>query len=219
MKKVFLHPLPIRIWHMINAAGFVTMILTGIQIRYVGLIDVVSFRTAVMVHNYTGLLLICNYFFWLLFYLLTDKIRVYHPQLSPTKHFRDSFRQMQYYSYGIFVGSPSPHKPNAYDKFNPLQSVTYQIVMFLMVPAAFVTGVLLWNVKGFPDAVAFFGGVRVVDTVHVLVFIFFSFFIYFHIYLGCLGHTPTAHYKAMFVTGYEEVEDEPAAGVPATPEK
>ena len=105
MKKVFLHPLPIRIWHMINAAGFVTMILTGIQIRYVGLIDVVSFRTAVTVHNYTGLLLICNYFIWLLFYLLTDKIRVYHPQLSPTKHFRDSFRQMQYYSYGIFVGS------------------------------------------------------------------------------------------------------------------
>jgi hypothetical protein len=25
--------------------------------------------------------------------------------------------------------------------------------------------------------------------------------------MGSLGHTPTAHYKAMFVTGYEEVEE------------
>ena len=212
MQKIFLHPLPIRIWHCINAVGFVTMILTGIQIRYVGLVDVVSFRTAVTVHNYTGLVLICNYFIWLLFYLSSDKIRVYHPQLNPIKHFRESFRQIQYYSYGIFTGSPSPHQPNAYDKFNPLQSMTYQIVMFLMVPGAFVTGILLWNVKGFPDAVAFFGGVRVVDTVHVLIFIFFSFFIFFHIYLGSLGHTPTAHYKAMFITGYDEVDDHPVNG-------
>jgi thiosulfate reductase cytochrome b subunit len=56
-----------------------------------------------------------------------------------------------------------------------------------------------------------FGGVRVVDTVHVLLFIFFTAFIFAHPYLASLGHTPTAHFKAM-ITGYEEVEDEPAAG-------
>jgi len=75
----------------------------------------------------------------------------------------------------------------------------------------FVTGILLWDVQGFPGAVEFFGGVRIVATVHVLIFIFFTFFIFFHVYMGSLGHTPTAHYKAMFVTGYEEVE-EPAQG-------
>ena len=35
------------------------------QIRYVGLIDVVSFRTAVSVHNFVGFVLIANFFLWL----------------------------------------------------------------------------------------------------------------------------------------------------------
>jgi thiosulfate reductase cytochrome b subunit len=215
MQRLYVHPLPVRIWHMINAAGFVVMLLTGTQIRYVGLIDLMAFGTAVTLHNWTGLVLIGNYFIWLLFYLFTDKIRVYHPELSPTKHFRNSFRQLQYYGYGIFKGSPNPHQVSAFDKFNPMQSMMYQVVMFLLMPLLAVTGLLLWNVQGFYDTVLFFGGVRVVATVHVLIYIFFAFFITFHIYMGALGHTPTAHYKAMFVTGYEEIED--AAGEGGTP--
>ena len=38
MHKIYIHPLPVRIWHWTNAVGFVLMILTGMQIRYVGLI-------------------------------------------------------------------------------------------------------------------------------------------------------------------------------------
>jgi thiosulfate reductase cytochrome b subunit len=56
--------------------------------------------------------------------------------------------------------------------------------------------------------VEFFGGVRVVDTVHVLCFIFFVGFILVHPYLASLGHPWTAHFKAM-ITGYEEVEEKP----------
>lgn len=212
MQSIYVHPLPVRIWHMINAVGFVAMLLTGAQIRYIGLVDLMSFRTAVTVHNWIGFVLIGNYFIWLLFYLFTDKIRVYHPELSPTKHFKASFRQLQYYGYGIFKGSPNPHQISAYDKFNPMQSMMYQVVMFLLVPLVAVTGILLWDVQGFYGAVDFFGGVRVVDTVHVLIFIFFAFFIFFHVYMGSLGHTPTAHYKAMFITGYEETEEEPGHG-------
>jgi thiosulfate reductase cytochrome b subunit len=218
MQRIYIHPLPVRIWHWINAIGFVTMILTGTQIRYIELIDVLSFRTAVTLHNWVGLLLIGNYFVWLLLYLFTDKIRVYHPELSPTKHFRDTFRQLQYYGYGIFKGSPNPHHLSAYDKFNPMQSMMYQVVMFLLVPLVFVTGVVLWDVKGFSGAVEFFGGVRIVDTVHVLIFIFFVFFVLFHIYMGSLGHTATAHYKAMFLTGYEDVDEEAGANEPASGE-
>jgi thiosulfate reductase cytochrome b subunit len=46
----------------------------------------------------------------------------------------------------------------------------------------------------------------VVDTVHVLLFIAFTGFIFVHVYLTTLGHTPGAHVKAM-ITGYEEVEE------------
>ena len=101
------------------------------------------------------------------------------------------------------------HHASALAKFNPLQSVMYQIVMMVLVPAQFYTGVLLWDVSRFSSQVEALGGTRVVDTVHVLLFIFFCGFIVMHVYLSSLGHTPSAHFKAMF-TGYEEVEDDPA---------
>jgi thiosulfate reductase cytochrome b subunit len=211
MRKIYVHPLPVRIWHWINALGFVAMIVTGFQLRYVGLIDVFSFRTAVVAHNWIGFVLIGNFFVWFLFYLFSDKIKVYHPDLSPTRHFLASFRQLQFYGYGIFKGDPNPHHVSVYQKFNAMQSMTYQIIMLLLVPLQFYTGVLLWDVQRFSGMIHALGGVRVVDTAHVLIFIFFLGFIFIHPYLASLGHTRTAHFKAM-ITGYEEVEDEPAQG-------
>jgi len=214
MPRIYVHPLPVRIWHWINALGFVTMIVTGFQIRYVGLIDLMSFRTAVVLHNWVGFVLIANFFVWLLFYLFSDKITVYHPDLSPTRQFRRSFRQMWYYGYGIFKGEPNPHHISVYQKFNAMQGMTYQVIMLLLVPLQFYTGVLLWDVERFSGMIDVLGGVRVVDTAHVLIFTFFVGFIAIHPYLASLGHTRTAHFKAMF-TGYEEVEEEPTARPPA----
>lgn len=207
MKKLYVHPLPVRIWHWTNAFGFVIMILTGIQLRYIGLVDVLSFKNAVLVHNAVGMVLIANFFLWLAFYLFTDKIRVYHPEMSPMKHFRKSLLQARFYGYGIFKGEPNPHSVSVYEKFNAMQSMAYQVIMMIVVPVQFVTGILLWDVHRFAGAIEMIGGVRVVDTVHVLAFIFFTAFIFIHPYLASLGHTRTAHFKAM-VTGYEEVEEE-----------
>jgi len=206
MQKIYVHPLPVRIWHWLNAGGFVAMIITGVQIRYVGQIDLMSFRIAVNLHNLIGFVLIANFLLWFSFYLFTDKIKVYHPELSPMKHFRASFRQLAYYGYGIFKGDPNPHHVSVYKKFNAVQSMSYQVIMLLLFPIQFFTGVLLWDVQRFSGMVELFGGVRVVDTVHVATFIVFAAFIFIHPYLTTLGRTPTAHIKAMF-TGYEEVED------------
>lgn len=208
MNKIYINPLPVRIWHWANAVGFVLLIATGLQIRYAGQVDLMPFKTAVNLHNWIGFVLIGNFSIWLLFYLFTDKIRVYHPELSPTKYFSDSFRQLRFYGYGIFRGDPNPHHASAYHKFNPLQSMMYQIIMLLIVPLQFFTGLLLWDLKHFASAVEFFGGVRVVATVHVLCFIFFVGFILVHPYLASLGHTPSAHFRAM-ITGYEEIEKDP----------
>ena len=209
MARIYLHPLPVRIWHWTNAVGFILMILTGIQIRYVGLVDVVSFRTAVTVHNFVGFVLIANFFVWLVFYLTSDRIRAYHSELNPKKHFIGAIRQIYYYAFGIFRGDPNPFHATPYNKFNPLQSMTYQIIMMLCLPVQIYTGILLWDVKRFQAQVDFFGGVRVIDTVHVLIFIVFVFYIFVHVYLGSLGHTRTTHYKAM-LTGYEDIDEAPA---------
>ncbi len=209
MDKVYVHPLPVRIWHWINALGFVTLILTGLQIRYGDVLNIASFATAVNVHNTVGFILIANYFVWLGFYLFTDKITVYLPELRPRKFFERAISQAMYYGYGIFKGHPNPHHVSAYHKFNALQSTMYQIIMILLVPIQFYSGLLLWDLDRFAGSVAFFGGVRVVATVHVLLFIFFTAFIFGHIYLASLGHTASAHFKAM-ITGYEEVGEEGA---------
>lgn len=211
MQKLYINPLPVRIWHWTNAVGFILLIATGVQIRYLDLVQVISFKHAVVAHNWIGFVLIANFFIWLGFYLFTDKIKVYHPELNPTKYFRASFRQLQFYGYGIFRGDPNPHHVSVYRKFNALQSMTYQIIMLLIVPLQFFTGVLLWDVAGFSSLVEMFGGVRVVDTVHVLIFIFFAGFIFIHPYLASLSQTPWAHFKAM-ITGYEEIEDKPSQG-------
>ena len=206
MAKIYINPLPVRIWHWLNALGFVVLILTGINIRYADVVGLMSFAMAVQVHNTVGFILIANYLVWLVFYLFTDKIVVYHPELNPRIYFRDSLRQMLYYGYGIFRGDANPHHASAYRKFNALQALTYQIVMILLVPIQFYTGVLLWDIERFGGSIALFGGVRVVATVHVLLFIFFTGFIFVHPYLASLSKQPFAHYKAM-ITGYEEVEE------------
>ena len=208
MPRLYVHPLPVRIWHWINALGFVLLILTGLQIRYADLFSALPFAAAVRVHNTTGFILIGNYFVWLCFYLFTDKIVVYHPELKPAKYFRDSLRQMMYYGYGIFRGHRNPHHATEYRKFNALQSSMYQIIMILLVPVQFYTGLLLWDLARFAGSVEMFGGVRVVATVHVGLFIFFTAFIFGHVYLASLGHTPSSHFKAM-ITGYEDVEEAP----------
>ena len=47
MKQIYLHALPVRVWHWINAASFFVLIATGVQIRYRDAIHLMSFKSAV----------------------------------------------------------------------------------------------------------------------------------------------------------------------------
>jgi thiosulfate reductase cytochrome b subunit len=201
--ELYINPLPVRIWHWLNALGFIALILTGTQIRYAHMFNVMSFETAIKTHNWVAFAVIANYFIWLGFYLFSDRITVYHPELNFRKFFDKAFKQIMYYGYGIFRGAKSPHKVVPYDKFNPMQSITYQIVMLLVVPAQFITGLMMWDIKRFEGMIELLGGLEVINTVHVLIYIFFISFTMIHAYMGALGHTPATHFREMF-TGFEE---------------
>ena len=200
---LYINPLPVRIWHWLNALGFVALILTGTHIRYQDKFNLMTFETAVKTHNWVAFAVMANYLVWLGFYLFSDRITNYHPELNVKKFFDKAFAQIMYYSYGIFKGEKSPHKVVPYDKFNPMQSITYQIVMLLVVPIQFATGLMMWDVKRFEGVIAMLGGLGVVNTIHVLIYIFFVSFTMIHAYMGALGHTPVTHFREMF-TGYEE---------------
>lgn len=206
MKKIYLHPLPVRVWHWVNAAGFAVLIITGLQIRYREFLGIMNFRDAVDIHNQAGFILIFNFFLWFIYYLATGKIRMYIPPLNPKKFITGSLKQARYYGYGIFVGEPNPHHGSPDNKFNPLQQMAYLAIMVVLIPLQMISGLLLWDVKMFSGWINLLGGIKIVDTVHILIFLFFSSFLFVHVYLATLGHTPTEHIKAMF-TGYEEAEE------------
>jgi len=206
MKRIYLHPLPVRIWHWVNAVSFLVLIVSGLQIRYRELLGLMKFRTAVDIHNMLGFILIFNFLLWLVFYILTGKIRIYIPPLNIKKFISGCVHQARYYGYGLFIGEQNPHHSSADNKFNPMQQVAYLAIMMLLIPLQLWTGLLLWDVKAFGGWINMFGGIKIVDTIHVFLFLFFTSFLFVHVYLATLGHTVTAHIKAMF-TGYEEVEE------------
>ena len=197
----YVHPLPVRVWHWVNAAGFVLLILTGCQIRFAEMLNIFSLENAITIHNYTGFAVIANYLLWVYYYFSTGKIRIYFPDIKT--FVPNVILQAKYYGYGIFKGDPNPHTMTAENKFNPLQQKAYVGLMFVFLPAQITSGLFLWKVRSFENYLELLGGVKIVATIHVFLFFFFAAFIIVHCYLATLGHTPLAHFKAMF-TGYEE---------------
>ncbi len=198
---VYVHPAPVRVWHWINAAGFIVLILTGFQIRYADQLGIMPLKDAITIHNYVGFAVIFNYFIWLAYYFGSGRIQIYIPDFRNIAGF--VVRQVKYYGYGIFKGEPNPHTMTPDNKFNALQQQSYLAIMFILLPAQMISGVFLWKIKGYAEYINILGGIKVIDTIHVILFFIFTAFILVHCYLATLGHTPLAHFKAMF-TGYEE---------------
>ena len=208
MKKIYLHPLPIRIWHWVNALGFIILILTGTQIKLGNKINLFSFETAVDIHSWLGFILLANYFIWFIYYLLTLKIKIYIPPLHhPIEFAKKAITQAKFYGWGLMVGDENPHHSTPDNKFNPMQQVSYLMIMVALIPVQIITGLFLWDPNLFGPVVNLIGGIQIADTIHILLWIFFSAFIIVHFYLATLGHTTWAHIIAMF-SGYEEEHEE-----------
>jgi thiosulfate reductase cytochrome b subunit len=156
---------------------------------------------AIAVHNYVGFAVIANFFIWLIYYLASGNVKIYIP--DPCNLVTLAVKQVQYYGYGIFVGKHNPHIMTPENKFNPLQQLVYFAIMFVFLPAQMMSGLFLWKIKSYEEYINLLGGIKLLDTIHVLLFFFFTSYLFIHCYLATLGHTPLARFKAMF-TGYEE---------------
>jgi thiosulfate reductase cytochrome b subunit len=200
-KLMYVHPAPVRVWHWVNAVGFIILIITGIQIRFAEMVNWFSLEEAIKLHNYVGFVVIAVYGLWVSYYFGTMKIKLYFP--NPRTFVPNAIKQLKYYGAGIFRGEPNPHQMTPENKFNALQKNAYVGIMFVFLPAQMITGLFLWRVKRFENYIDLIGGIKIVSSIHVLLFFFFVAFLFVHIYLATLGHTPWAHFKAMF-TGYEE---------------
>jgi thiosulfate reductase cytochrome b subunit len=201
--KVILYPRSIRIWHWAQALAMLVLIVTGAELRFPDHVSVFgSLGTAVRVHNLAGLVVGVGWLAWLILYIARrDLVRQY--LVRPRDLGEPAARQLAYYAYGIFQGWRAPFHPTPEAKFNPLQKVTYALVMFLLVPVQTITGILLYDVDRFRTLIDVAGGIRFVDAIHVLLAYAFVAFLIAHVYLSTLGATFFGHIKAMIV-GYED---------------
>lgn len=198
---IYLHPVPLRIWHWTNALSFIILFITGIQIRFSGHISLFSFQGAVSTHQFFGFVLIFNYIFWFIFQVVSGQIKNFVPNLQTV--IPASIRQAAFYGYGVFKGAPNPHHLSPDNKYNAMQQQAYIAIMFALIPLQLITGLCLWKIEMFQPLISMVGGLKIVDTVHVLLFFFFMAFMITHIYLATLGATVLAHIKGM-ITGWEE---------------
>jgi thiosulfate reductase cytochrome b subunit len=193
-----------RVWHWLQAGGILLLIVTGAAIHFRDLLGIIPFQAAVTVHNVLGLILVANAFLGLFYYVATGTIRQYLPE--PHDFISLSFQQAMYYLRGMFRGEPHPLVKGPQRRLNPLQQVTYLIILNVLLPLQVVSGLLMMGAQQWPETVASVGGLGILALVHTLGAWLFGTFIIMHVYLTTTGHTPLANLKAM-VLGYEDLPD------------
>lgn len=204
---IYLTPMPVRIWHWLNALGIVTLCITGLQIRFPEYVNIFgTYKSAITLHNTAGIVVSISYGLWLFYYMFVagTLAKLYVPNLEDLKS--GIFRQAFFYFFNYFLGRPNPHHSTPDNKFNPMQKAAYLMIMLVLLPLVILTGILLMNVAPLRELILIVGGIKVLVSAHFLIACCFFAFLFVHIYLATLGHSPFAHFKPMW-DGWEEVED------------
>ena len=147
---MYLYPVWIRLWHLLNAVLIIMLIITGISMQYTGKeesIMFVGFARAVKWHNIAAILLTFNYVFFVVGNILGSNGKYY--RIEKRNFFSDLWTQMKYYSWGMFRGEKPPFPVSTERKFNPLQKLTYVLSMYVAFPLLIISGLGLL----FPETV------------------------------------------------------------------
>lgn len=190
-----------RLWHWAQAVGILLLMLTGLAIHAPSTMSAIGFSAAVSVHNVLGWLLVANAALGFFYYLTTGAIRQY--LLEPREFTSLAVRQAAFYVRGIFRGESHPLERTPQRRLNPLQQVTYLMILNVLLPLQMATGLMMWSGQRWPGAVSAVGGLSGLAMVHTLGAWLFGAFVVAHVYLTTTGTTPLANLRAM-IWGYEE---------------
>lgn len=200
-KRTYLHPLPLRMWHWVNALIVTLLLVTGIQLRVAGIPDLPLHSTALIIHRYAGWAMVASCIFWLVYSLASDHLGRHYKLRR--RDIKGIFSQVKFYVWSIFKGEGNPHRPSPDEKFNPLQKLAYGAIMCIFMPVLVVTGLLFSDVLFVRRYILLWNVVKLLDAIHVVGAYLFALYLVVHIYMATLGRTPFSHIKAMIV-GYED---------------
>ncbi|GAB1402983.1 hypothetical protein MASR1M74_01610 [Lentimicrobium sp.] len=184
----------------------ILLILSGVSMQYSNpKYPFIRFDLAVKMHNISGILLTVFFLYFLLAIVFNWAGKYYR---MPLKEFGNHiYKQVKYYTFGIFRGDKPPFPVNEHRKFNPIQLLSYNAIQFVVIPLVIITG---WALL-FPETIVldFFGysGILLTSLLHVVMGFIISMFLIIHLYFITVGHSVVSNLKSM-VTGYHEVEDE-----------
>lgn len=204
---MYLYPVWVRLWHVLNAVLIIILIVTGISMQYTdkdNSIFIVGFQKAVKWHNVAAIILTFNYIVFVAGNVLSGNGKYY--RIGKKNFLSDLGKQMRYYSWGMFRGEKHPFPVTADRKFNPLQKLTYVLTMYVALPLIIITGLGLMFPETTVNRVFGTSGLLLTDILHITVGFLISVFVIIHIYTCTLGARPTSLFRGI-ITGYHEPEE------------
>lgn len=193
-KTVTMFPLVVRIWHWINAALFVILIVSGFAMHFGGGIP---FESAQSTHAYFALGLVALWILYVLYLLLSGQLKQYLPRAD---FISASIAQAKYYMLGIYRGQENPAGHDPAKRLNPLQQSAYLPVLFVLFPVLIASGLALFIPDVIPPELMGMEGKRCVSLVHTGAAFLMVLFIVIHLYLCTTGESIFALVRSM-VTG------------------
>jgi len=194
--QVYLYPVWVRLWHLLNLIMFLGLIYTGLSLQYSNVnFELVDFNVAVTWHNVSGILLTIGYAFYLIGNRFTSNGNYYQFKLKGL--YKRVRKQFIYYSFGIFRKMDPPYPISKKRKFNPLQKLSYVMVMYFLMPIVIISGFGLFFPGTLPDKILGLSGIHFFDLVHISTGFALSIFMIVHVYFCTIGKTPVANFKSM----------------------
>ncbi len=195
-EKIYLYPIWVRIWHWLNALLFLLLVLTGLSMQYAAKDSLLfPFNVSVTVHNTCGIILVFNFLFFAFANRFTWNGKYYNIRWK--RYGKELWRQIRFYSYGIFKKEPHPFPVTKKRKFNPLQQLSYVIAMYILIPLIIISGIGLL----FPEITlnVLFGksGIWLTDLFHQFLGFSLTIFWLIHLYFCTIGKTATSNFKSM----------------------
>ena len=201
-ERLYLYPIWLRFWHLINALLCLILIITGISMQFSApTVVLVNFDTAVAIHNIAGIILTINYaifFFGNLFSFNGSQYQILYKGL-----YKRLITQARFYAFGIFTGENPPFPISKVNKFNPLQRFSYVLIMYLLVPVVVITGFALLYPETIPTTILSTSGLHLTDLFHIISGFIIGIFMLIHIYFCTFGKKPGSNFLSI-ITGYHE---------------
>jgi thiosulfate reductase cytochrome b subunit len=167
--------------------------------------QIIPFVSSVKMHNICGIGLSLNYFIFFIGNMVSGNGKYYKIRLKGLASAVNF--QLKYYLHGYFRKGKTSFPSTENRKFDPLQAISYSLVMYTGVPLLILTGWCLLFPETIPGRISGVSGILLTDLLHVITGFLLSIFMFVHIYMCTIGTRPGSNFRAI-LTGWQTIEKE-----------